>query len=56
MDSVAEMKEYNTIVDSEKKDYPNEMKETIQKNTNEKIVENVKNIVIRKYNTVVYDA
>lgn len=53
MDSVAEMKEYNTTVDSEKKDYPNEMKETIQKNTNDK---NVENIVVRKYNTVVYDA
>jgi hypothetical protein len=53
MDSVAEMKEYNTTVDSEKKDYPNEMKETIQKNITEKIVEN---IVVRKYNTVVYDA
>jgi hypothetical protein len=53
MDSVVEMKEYNTTVDSEKKDYPNEMKETIQKNTTDKIVEN---IVVRKYNTVVYDA
>jgi hypothetical protein len=56
MDSVAEMKEYNTTVDSEKKDYPNEMKETIQKNIMEKNVDNVENIVVRKYNTVLYDA
>jgi hypothetical protein len=53
MNSVVEMKEYNKEVDNTQKNNPNKNKETIRKDTSDKVVENT---YTRKYNTVVYDA